>query len=375
MIKWSFRFGELLFALTLNFLLGSAVFCQNLVPNPGFEDFIKCPGVFHQSAREFSIPQWMSANTGTPDHFHSCSRGEADVPYNWAGVSDAYEGHGYAGIYAWNGLKEYREFIQCKLREPLTKDTVYQIAFRFKLSSYSKFSIDRMGLLLSDSLLTWGHDHAVDVEPTLAVVRDSALTAQTGQWEKASMDYKAHGGERFLTVGNFYNDAVTKTYDIRFRPASEEMLAQSAYYYIDQVEVTPKFQPITEVVAQLRPAFEPEQVALNTTYALKNIQYEFDSYKLLPGSFEELDRLASFLAMHPKLKVQLSGHTDDQGSDNYNLKLSRKRANSAAAYLISLGIDKDRIEIFGYGKTRFITDNRSEAARAINRRVEVRFIE
>src|SRR5688500_6154437 len=74
---------------------------QNLVSNGSFENFTQCPGSFSEAKHEFRVLDWYSANTGTPDHFHSCSDGEASVPYNWAGVSDAFEGHGYAGIYMW----------------------------------------------------------------------------------------------------------------------------------------------------------------------------------------------------------------------------------------------------------------------------------
>ena len=118
---------------------------QNLVPNGGFEDYRRCPGDFSESAEEFAVLGWRSASRGTPDHFHSCSSGDANVPYNWAGVADAWEGDGYAGIYVWmSDDNQYREYLQCKLAQPLVKDSTYEIGFRFKLSSYSKYAVDRI---------------------------------------------------------------------------------------------------------------------------------------------------------------------------------------------------------------------------------------
>src|SRR5687768_2852373 len=96
---------------------------QNLIPNPGFEAFSECPGNYSEAAHEFRAEGWRSATMGSPDHFHSCSVGEADVPHNWAGVSEAFEGNGYAGIYLWmnDASNSYREYLQCKLLQPLIK--------------------------------------------------------------------------------------------------------------------------------------------------------------------------------------------------------------------------------------------------------------
>lgn len=69
--------------LWLSFL---TLWSQNLVPNPGFEEYIKCPGSYMLNQNEFAIHGWQSPTSGTPDHFHSCSSGEADVPVNWAGI-------------------------------------------------------------------------------------------------------------------------------------------------------------------------------------------------------------------------------------------------------------------------------------------------
>ncbi len=345
----------------------------NLVPNPGFEEFLFCPGSHSTRPHEFGATHWRSASTlGTPDHFHACSSGEADVPHNWAGVSDAYTGQGYAGIYMWMATQNYREYLQCQLTEPLIADSLYYIRFRYKLSSYSKYAIDRIGLLLTDNPVSVKHDKPIVLIPTFAVVQDSALTPQTGLWEEASFDYVAHGGERFLTLGNFWGNESTRTYRIIFRPIQQQMLANGAYYYIDDVEVIPSFS-VGEIPVDVPPFTIDAE--LNTNYVLRDIQFAFNSYKLEPVSFRELDFVVEYLLRHPKSTVQLFGHTDDVGSEEYNYQLSLNRAGAVGEYLKYAGIPPDRIEVYGYGKRQPLVNEHTETARAINRRVEVRFVQ
>lgn len=344
---------------------------QNLVPNPGFEQYKFCPGGYNQRQAEFHVTDWRSANRGTPDHFHECSTGGADVPHNWAGVSQAREGQGYVGLYMWMTIKNYREFIQTKLTQPLLKDTLYTLQFYFKLSSYSRFAIDRIGLLLSDSMVSYSSDGPVRIEPTFSMIKDSALTENTGAWERAHWTFRAKGGEQYITIGNFWGDQ-TKYYRIQFRNTPEQMLKDASYYYVDDVRLAPVHQDQQQ---QVIPEFEPTEIKINTTYVLRNIQFEFDSYKLLPSSFDEMDELAKYVLNNPHVKLQLSGHTDDRGGDKYNSTLSKNRANSVARYLMLQGITSDRIEVFGYGKSKPLVNDNTEAARAVNRRVEIRFLE
>jgi OOP family OmpA-OmpF porin len=189
------------------------------------------------------------------------------------------------------------------------------------------------------------------------------------------MEYKALGNENFIIVGNFFDNDLTHAYEIQFRDIAQPMLANSAYYFIDEVHIEPKYSATGLDLTALTPAFEIEKTDLNKNYVLKNIQFELDSYRLLTYSFDELGKVAAYLARNPKARVQLSGHTDDQGKNDYNIKLSKNRALSAAGYLISLGISKDRIETFGYGESKPLIPEITDQARRINRRVEVRFIQ
>src|SRR5690606_1551182 len=103
--------------------------------------------------------------------------------------------------YLWISIRDFREYLHCKLTEPLVRDSVYHIQFRYKLSSYSKYSTDRVGILLSDSLPELHHDRPLALQPSVEFVKDSALTPETGSWELAAAEYRAKGGEQFLTIG------------------------------------------------------------------------------------------------------------------------------------------------------------------------------
>lgn len=356
----------------LLFIFPTVISAQNLVPNGSFENFGVCPGSYSLNSGEFRVDSWRSINTGSPDYFNTCSEGEAAVPYNWAGVSDPYEGDGYAGIYTWMSLsKDYREYLHCTLQAPLIRDSLYRVEFRYKLSSYSKFCIDRIGLLLSDSIKTFPHDRPLGIDPTVTFVKDSALTPETGIWELAVAEYRAKGNEQYLTIGNFSDNAATEAYRIRFRPAQQPMLAQSAYYYIDDVKVVPMFSitPKTETP----PIFTGRETELNRVYVLENIQFEFNSYALRSISYFDLDRVVRYMENNPGISVRLSGHTDDVGDEEYNLALSADRAKSVGTYLIENGIDRRRISTEGYGEGRPLLAGETEAARTVNRRVEIEF--
>ncbi len=108
---------------------------------------------------------------------------------------------------------------------------------------------------------------------------------------------------------------------------------------------------------------------------LRNIQFEYNSYELTESSNDELESLAQLLFINPSLRIELSAHTDDQGSDQYNDRLSSLRGKAVQAWLIERGVDPSRMEAVGYGKRKPLVANDSEANRAINRRVEIKVLD
>jgi outer membrane protein OmpA-like peptidoglycan-associated protein len=103
---------------------------------------------------------------------------------------------------------------------------------------------------------------------------------------------------------------------------------------------------------------------------LENIFFEFNKSDLLPASFAELNKVVQFMLEEDIKQIEISGHTDNEGGDSYNQKLSEGRAASVVKYLASQGIKMERMLAVGYGESRPVDTNTTEEGRAQNRRVE-----
>lgn len=106
---------------------------------------------------------------------------------------------------------------------------------------------------------------------------------------------------------------------------------------------------------------------------LSNIFFDFNSANLKAESYPELNQIVLFLESNSGLKVEISGHTDNVGTDDYNLKLSEQRAKSIYDYLITR-IDKGRLTYKGYGSSLPVTSNDTDEGRAQNRRCELKIL-
>ncbi len=117
-----------------------------------------------------------------------------------------------------------------------------------------------------------------------------------------------------------------------------------------------------------------EDVRVGEKIVLNNIFYDFDRATLRPESVEELNRLIKLMKDIPSLKIELSSHTDNVGSDEYNMKLSNERAKSVVSFLVASGIASDRLVAKGYGETQPLATNTSEEGRQANRRTEFKIL-
>jgi len=111
-------------------------------------------------------------------------------------------------------------------------------------------------------------------------------------------------------------------------------------------------------------------IEVGVTVRLKNIYFDFDKTTLKKESFVELNKVVDFLKQNSSVEIEIAGHTDNKGSDDYNATLSQGRSQSVVDYLISQGIDSSRLTAHGYGESKPIDTNDTDAGRANNRRVE-----
>ncbi|MCX2781894.1 OmpA family protein [Microbulbifer thermotolerans] len=106
---------------------------------------------------------------------------------------------------------------------------------------------------------------------------------------------------------------------------------------------------------------------------LQNVHFEFNSATLTLAAQRALLQVVNALRSQPGSTVEIAGHTDNLGNDNYNLRLSQSRADAVRAFLIQNGIDAARLTARGYGEQQPVASNSTESGRALNRRVEMRF--
>src|ERR1043165_1889895 len=220
-----------LYAVLICLVANCGLFSQNLVPNPSFEVDTACP----YSAGEiyYAVP-WNLVNGRTTDYFNACS-GDFGVPVSLYGTQYARTGVAFSGIGVKDNSANYREYLQVPLTDSLIADSCYYVEFYCNLVGTSYFgsanyslAIDRIGLLFSDSAVTnAGPGDVLQYSPQ---VSSSTFLTDTISWMKVSGYYNASGGEKYVTIGNFYDDLSTNTLPVT--PSS-----YGSYYMIDDVTV------------------------------------------------------------------------------------------------------------------------------------------
>lgn len=360
----------------------------NLVFNPSFEEYRECPRKIDALGHLTIVDAWYQPTAGSADYYNVCGTRECGVPNNKLGIQDAHYGKGFCGIYC--SKTDYREYLQTELREPLLAGEMYRVSFYVSLSEYSSGAVATIGALftnerVSDTIRSVLMDKSIrqlapGISQTVAsyyepqVVNDhDRVLADTKAWMQISGVFKARGGERFLTIGNFYPASQSNVVDLD----SLTYLLPGAYYYIDDVSVTclackEKTHDNEDALSEAAkvPVSFVDTLKVGSTFVLHNIFFDYDKATLLQQSYNELHNLLTALQSHPTMKIEICGHTDGHGSVDYNQRLSENRAKAVVDYLVEHGIDIRRLSFKGYGKNRPIDTNATEEGRAHNRRVE-----
>lgn len=363
----------------------------NLVPNPGFEAYKQVPCYWTQQARKFNdevMVGWNSPTETTPDLYTT----EADRDC-WAhpakrtrGQASPRSGNAMAGIKVrgkGNTPTYWHEYLQITLPAPLEAGTRYIVECWALRANFSEHACNNIGLYLSPVAVKTTNNLPLYFTPHV----NTDEVVKGTRWKKISGVVEARGDERFLLIGNFYSDEAT-VYE------QQDQGERGAYYFIDDVNIrvappgsalTPRPKesippPPKVVVADhastkevALPRIEPPPVG--KSIRLDNIGFEFAKATLTPESKQELDELADMLIDYPRMRIEVEGHTDDIGSEAFNLALSEDRARAVVDFLRKRKVEKERITWKGYGKSRPLAPNTSEENRALNRRVEFRVIE
>ncbi len=151
----------------------------------------------------------------------------------------------------------------------------------------------------------------------------------------------------------------------RARLAAEQALREQEAKAREEAARKAQAEFEKSLVAKKYPGIEGE---VFETSLLKDVFFDFDRYDIRPQDAEILKENAMVLTKYPNVKIQVEGHCDERGTQEYNLALGERRANAVKRYLVSLGISPDRISIISYGEERPFDPGHTEEAWAKNRR-------
>ena len=339
---------------------------SNLVPNPSFElQYANQIGWFYKG-EDFNkaMKYWKSPTGASPDAYNAKTR----VPPSWAqygfGTQIPHKGEGMAGLTLYgctNGKPHCREYLQIQLVEPLIKGQYYYVEF-YTTHLQRSMQISQLSIAFTAEPITLKVDTLLTLSPT--VVTKKLLAAADQQWLKISAKFKANRPLNYLIIGNFLPDSLTTA-----KHSLVDKPLNYAYYYIDDVllKKIPPYLPQPPLLNDLR----KKALAPGKTLVLENIYFSFDEAELLPRSIQELKTLTDILIKNPHMRIEIHGHTDNVGGKAYNQQLSEDRAFAVMNYLTNKGILASRLKHSGYGSSKPIYPNDSEAHRNKNRRVEI----
>jgi len=181
---------------------------------------------------------------------------------------------------------------------------------------------------------------------------------------------KMTGGKTYNLVDNFnsmletFSDEISQFYTLKYLYKED--------FIDDSIRVDLFDQPKNEYIVSRKVSF----LDINKVMVISNdILFDFNKSEIKPQYFKNLKNLTRFLRLRNSIKISINGHTDNIGSESYNLGLSLDRANSVMNFLIKNGISYDRLSVNGYGKSRPISPNDTEQGRQLNRRIEIIIME
>ena len=336
----------------------------NIVPNPSFESYAAPPIGWFYTGRHFTnvVKYWSAATAASPDIFGPRVR----VPLHWQekdfGKQSPQSGNSMVGITVYGceeGKPHCREYLQIQLHEPLVVGQNYYAEF-WTSHLPKSLQINNLGMYFSSSRIERHTDEVLHFSPQ--VNTEEIIIACDMKWVKISGHFVAEAEADYLIIGNFFPDGETQ-----MDSTCAEHL-KFAYYYIDDVLVK-KEEPILPVPVK-EDDLSKVELTEGKVITLRNIFFETDKAALLPRSYTELNKLLKLMEDNPNMIIQINGHTDIRGDHEYNIDLSRRRAQAVVEFLTANGIKRERSTFQGFGSTQPIATNKTDEGRQLNRRVE-----
>jgi OOP family OmpA-OmpF porin len=299
---------------------------KNLVPNGSFENYRK-----KSSDVRKAVP-WGQIET--IDFYQSPLKNDTTLQRG------AHTGNCYAGF---RFRKKYKEFLQVRLVEPLHRGTVYEFSMEIRLAFWSNATLKSFGAVFTKG----GYKGLQDaVRGNMVDTINTVTGLHNGyRWITVKGFYKAGGGEKYITIGNF-SPVIKKD---MHRIDIFRLGAKESYYFVDEVKLV-KAKQFEEKIAVERvgPDYQKEwedsalvvkkNIEIGEKIALTHISFVNGKYYLLPESYSELNKLANYLMNNPSYEIRINGHSDNIGLKYKNQRISELRARAVFEYLISRGV-------------------------------------
>jgi OmpA-OmpF porin, OOP family len=349
---------------------------QNLVGNSSFEEKRYCPANFNQTKMNY-IVDWQQPTDGTPDYFHTCSR-KAGAPSNLFGYQVPFAGEAYAGLVTFSSKQpEYREYLQINLDRPLRAGELVCVEVHISPADQANYVTDGFGLFFSDYKPEGSNNRVLDLDAQITNPEFNLIDEYTN-WMKISDSFVAVGGEKYLTIGNFKLDR-DLTVLHRTRVGDLKEANDWSYLYVDDVVVKSvvsrdECSCVNDIIRETvhNPPLELNEVRELELHA---VLFDFDKDLITENTEKELKRVVKTMMRNTLCFLEIEGHTDIIGGEEYNIDLSRRRAEAVIDYLVDQGVDPRRLQIAWVGSVKPVADNESDEGRAQNRRVEFKILE
>lgn len=359
------------------------------------------------------------------EHFAGFVAFKDDQRHNWkrflSGKEDPFK----------PAFQKYSEYLETALAGPLTAGQKYDVTFRVKLANGSDRAVSGIGAYLSPIELKYNHNHQLAEKPQVSITK---IVDDKQNWTEVKGTFTADGTEKYLVLGAFpnggfetkkviegpdnqrayyYIDGVSlvmhpeedrdkdgipdkddRCPDVAGLAALQGCPDRDGDGIADNVDACPdkagpaEFNgcpdtdgdgipdnldrcPTVKGVASMNGCPEvSEKTKKLFEKALTGIQFETGKSVIKKASYSILDQVVQVMNENPSYDLEIHGHTDSQGDDAKNQKLSEDRAAAVRTYLIGKGIADKRLQSFGHGETMPVADNATAAGRAKNRRVE-----
>lgn len=340
---------------------------QNLINNPYFDNYF----TYIDSNKNLVYhPEYWYYKTNSPNHpIYYCADRYLNKTLKWNPHPDSVlimrgEKINFISILIIpNVQKTYTEF-----KESLKKGIKYHLSFDIKAFDQSDCLSDLL-VGLKDNL-NYNNDSCL-YQLRLTIPDSVANESLCQKWQTIGTDFVAKGIERVLVMfAGTSEDYLKMVHSNPNKFVIKYFSGQPRLkYFIDNVS-------LTAIENNKKNSFAEhlDSLKVGESTILQNIYFDFDKSAILKESFPILDKIADYLLNNRNIRILVSGHTDNMGANEYNNELSNKRAVSVVDYLVTKGIEKERLQSNGFGSRFPIDSNKSKEGRQKNRRIEMKII-